>query len=222
MSLPIYNQWGGPWSGVKLGNSEWTMANSGCYTTSLTMILNNYGYRLNPMDVVSKLNADNGYQEGMMQYAAVERQFPQVYFHKRVDTTNHPAQNISKEMVGVSIERIKRLVGAGLYPILCVDNLYNDKWPDHAVVCTEAPDDLREWVILNPDGGKEQKFLDKYGPVEKNLYGYVAFIGPPISATKDISLGIAAWKAKEIDVAVRRNDYQKASVYARELVDSIL
>jgi hypothetical protein len=90
------------------------------------------------------------------------------------------------------------------------------------VVCIEAPDDLTAWKIINPDGGKVQNFQDKYGPVEQNLYGYVSFIGSPLTATKDIDEGIGVWKAKTIERAVASGDYKTAQVYAKELVDSLL
>lgn len=221
MSLPIYNQWGQSWSATKLGDSIYTMGDSGCYTVSITMILNNFGYKVNPQEVVDKINKSKGYFEGMVNYSAIEQNFPWVSFHQRVDTTNHPASNISKMEISEAIRKVKRLVQLGMFPILCVDNVYNDKWPDHAVVLIEAPDDTSKWLILNPDGGKQEYFEAKYGPVEKNLYGYVSLIGPAQTAT-DIRLGNVAWKAKEVEKACRRKDYSKAQVYSSEILDSLI
>lgn len=222
MSLPVFNQWYGTWSGINLGDSPYRCADSGCYSCSITMILSNFGFKLDPKQFIEKMNATGGYTDGAINYGAVEKAYPGVFFHKRVDTTNHPAHNISKVEIGAAIKQVQKLVGIGMYPIMCVDNILNDKWPDHAVVCIEAPDDLTQWKIINPDGGKVQNFQDKYGPVEQNLYGYVAFIGSPLSATKDIDTGIGVWKAKTIERAIVRGDYPLAKTLGRELVDSFL
>ncbi len=49
-----YAQWQQPWGSMAMG-SGWTMADSGCLVTSLTMVANYYGIKINPGNMLSSL-----------------------------------------------------------------------------------------------------------------------------------------------------------------------
>ena len=209
MSLIIgtYNQWGQPWSGKRLGSWGLTVGRYGCYATSIAALIKNYAIADDPGELVDKLNAIVGFDPGgLVKYDSVMRAYPQLYFNERVYTTNDPSNNVQKMDIKVAINRIQHLMKMGFPSILCVDNVLNDGIPDHAVVCVEAPYDLSKWKIMNPDGGKIENFKERYGDVEKFLYGFVSIVGPPVESEMG-GFGTAAWKISQAKKGISPNQY---------------
>ena len=177
MNIPLFNQWDARWGSKRLGTSPYTMANSGCYVTSITMMLHNFAVFLDPGQVCDKLNSVNAFDvNGLLTYDGLMRAWPQLSFYERLYSTNDPSNNVQKVAISEVIRRVQRRLKLGLPSVLCVDNLANDGIPDHAVLLINE-----DWTIHDPDGGRLIKFQDKYGDPLKKLYGCVSVIGPPIN-----------------------------------------
>lgn len=226
ITLPAYSQlepkWGAKRIPTKAGTI--TMSSDGCYVTSLTMLLANYAIYLDPGQCLDKLIGVSAFLEnGFLTYDGVMRAFPDVIFSERVYTKNDPSKNIVKIETAVAIEKVKRYLRLGQPVILCVDNLYNDRIPDHAVVLYDY-DGLHFW-IHDPDGGKTIAFDLKYGDPMTNLYGYIALIGPPINFPKDglPGFGQALWKMAKFK---KENGSElnklKLSHYVSEAIESFV
>lgn len=218
--IPTYRQWGESWSMKRLGKTDLTVARYGCYAISLSMATANFGIRDEPGTFIDKMNAVGAFNEcGMMTYDGVMRAYPKLYFYKRVYTELDPSQNGVEMTIDAAIYKVHRLVSFGQPTILCVDNLYNDGIPDHAVICYDAPEDTRKWRIKDPDGGHDCLFEERYGSVKDGLYGFVSIIGPPENAPDGYGhagLGSALWKAAQIKQG------KNVGVYSAELIDTLL
>lgn len=225
MKIPTFSQNDQEWSDILIGNTDLNVGRYGCYGTALSMMLWNYGHKLNPGQVFQKLNENKAFTSGgLLTYDGVERTFPGLHFYRRAYTVLDESAYYCRITVDKAIEDVITMVRRGMPPILCVDNLYNDNKPDHAVLCYKASEDLSDWRIKDPGGGKDIPFESKYGPVRENLYGYVSIIGMPTSVPEGESRRVASsvWKAAELRRAYRRNEMWKVDTYAREIVDTLL
>lgn len=226
MDIPLYSQWGQPWSDKLIGNTNHTMARKGCYVTSITMMMHNYDVKIDPGEVLDKLNSVDGFiSGGLVTYSGVERAFPGVHFYQRVYTTNDKDARFMPMQITAAIGKIKHLLDYGLPTILCVDNLYNDGVPDHAV-CAKGYEIGRnglevDFKIHDPDGGLDIWFSEKYGDPMKKLYGYISIIGAPQSG-KMTNVGKGIWKAMELRRAYFNKEMWKVDTYARELPDTLI
>lgn len=230
MSVSLFNQWSGFWAALRLTPSNWTMANSGCYITSLTMALPNWailredGTELNPGEVLEKLIASNSLNaDGFLTYDGMMAAFPSLYFHDRIYTSNDPRNNGLEMRAETALKRIRRQLDLGQPTILCVDNLGNDGIPDHAVLAVDyimgANDVPVDFIIHDPDGGKKLQFTEKYGTPLTKLYGYISIIGPPIefpTQSTDKEDGHAAWKAAMVRKGIN------VKTYSKEILDALL
>ena len=166
--------------------SSVTLATHGCFITSLTMIINNFGIFLNPGEVLDLLVINKGlFGDGQLSYESVSRIWPQLTFVERGYTTNHPGNNVQKTDIVTAVNWMKAHVRHGFPIILAVDNQGNDGVPDHAVVLYDAPDDVMQWRIKDPDGGKDIFFKDKYGDPMKKVFGWVAIVGYPLTQAEN-------------------------------------
>ncbi len=227
----IYNQWGQPYSSKKLLPASVTIGSHGCFMTSLTMALPNFGIVrptdgtfFDPGEVRDKLVAAYGFNaEGFLTYDGVERAFPMLHFYDRLYTDNDPRNNGAEIRAAAALKKVRRLLDLGQPTILAVDNIGNDGYPDHAVLAVDytlGPDGLvKDFLIHDPDGGKVINFTSKYGPPLTKLYGMVVIIGSPIeypAQSTDKEDGASLWMAAEIKKGMNVN------THARTLVDSFL
>jgi hypothetical protein len=188
-NIPQYSQFDQRWKDKLLGESTLNLGGFGCYLTALTMKLKTHAVDLNPGEACERMNRYNGFDKsGLMTYDGVERAWPQLLFHERGYTTNDPSNNIRKTDIKVAIDKIFKLAMLGQPVILCVDNMYNDGIPDHAILL--VPEKAGDWTIHDPDGGKKIKFQDKYGDPMQKLYGWVSIIGPPTEFPDDSKAGL--------------------------------
>lgn len=235
-----WNQWGQSWSNMKLVDDKpMTLGSDGCYITSLTMglpnrgILNPDGSFMNPGQVLNRLKAVGGLNnDGLLTYDGVERAFPQLSFYDRIYTTNDPSSGGSEMQASVAIMKVKRLLELGQPTILCVDNLKNDGIPDHAVLAHDfvsLGQDKYDFLINDPDGGKQMYFTSKYGDPMTKLYGYVAIIGqagdlPSWSTEGSESAAIA--KISAVKEIIERMPYSEENrllkMYSKEAIDALL
>jgi len=222
MNTPIFNQADPKWADKKLLPTNLTMRRWGCYITSLSSMLHNFAKELDPGQVLDKLIEVNGIStDGLLTYDGVMRAFPDLYFNTRAYTSNDPSAHLQKMPVDVALDRVARLLYLGQPTILCVDNLYNDRIPDHAILATDTKRNLgkiTDFRVMDPDGGHDRWFSEKYGPLRENLYGYVSIIGPPVwfPEDSDPKAGSALWKAAEIKQG------HSVETYAREILDTLL
>lgn len=187
ITLPVYNQGDVQWRDKLLGTSGRKMWSDGCYVTTTASILASHmvmvnGHFITPGELCEKLNAaPNGFDpDGQLGWDAIYKLFPTCKMVKSCWTTNVAFQNISKTQVSKAIDDIKQAVRMG-FPIgICVDLVGSDKFPDHIVACKDAPDDLNEWKIMDPDGGRDIKFKDRYGSPLTGVMGYRLLVGPPV------------------------------------------
>jgi hypothetical protein len=229
ITLPDYNQYDPKWKDKPLGSSLFKMGDSGCYVTTFASILagsfkkkNASGQPLTPGDLCDMLNANNGFTaEGQMIWGILEKLFPDLLMYKACYSTNAGYSNVSKVMVEKVIGDIKRSVALGIPIGIIVDNLYNDKIPDHIVACFDAPDNLADWMIMDPDSGRTMRFVDKYGSPMTGVMGFRQVIGPPTSfpsysGSFEASAGAAAWKAAQVYKG------KNVQVYSKEILDSLM
>ena len=230
MKTQNFNQWDQRWGQKRLSPSSWTMANSGCFITSLTNALPNFsivkadGSPFDPGEVLDRLIAVDGLDAGgQMTYEGIMRAFPALYFHDRIYTTNDPRNNGVEMKSDVAIKKVRRLLDVGQPTILAVDNIGNDGWPDHAVLAKDyvldASGTVVDFKISDPDGGRDITFTSKYGPLLTKLYGFVILVGPPIEfpdASTDQEEGMGLWKSAQI------RQGKNVATYSKELIDSIL
>ena len=182
INLPVYSQWGQPWSSKKLGTSPYSMGTDGCFVTSVTALMSPYQIKLDPGQVLDKLNAVGAIDQwGFLDHNKIGNAFPWVYFYGRERTTNDPTKDVSKKTIDAAMRSIKKFIDIGNPVVLTVDNMKNDGIPDHAVAAEDyilKNNVVSDFTIMDPDGGKKILFSSKYGDPWKKLYGYIAFIGP--------------------------------------------
>lgn len=224
ITIPLYSQYDARWASKPLGTSGNTMRSHGCYVTSITMIVNNYGYKADPGQTCDALNAINGFTpDGDVKWEAVMRVFPNVVWEGRLScwTTNFTlGANLAKVQQTEALRRLDKLVKRGMPTILCVDNVGNDKRPDHAIVLKNT---AGRWLCNDPDGGIEVALEagHKYGPKETAVYGLRAIIGPaltyPDGNTEDDNvLGLATWKASMVAAG------KSVATYSKEIIDHLI
>ena len=237
MNLPTYSQQDPRWSAKKLGPTDLTMGGFGCYVTTTASILAGAydkrgpsGAMLTPGDLCDKLNAiKDGFDAfGQMSWTAVHELFPDCFLYKATWTTNAQFPGTAKITVEKAINDIRRAMMLGFPVGICVDNFPRDGRPDHIVACTSFPEELSRMRIMDPDGGQEMFFIDKYGSPLLGIMGYRLLIGD--SPTKSYvsgdrvevsgallnSMAVGVWKASQV--------YQGISMgtYSKEILDSIL
>lgn len=181
MNIPIYNQYDVRWRDVIMEPSGLNLRRWGCFTTAIAMALHNYAIKIDPGEFCKLLVKNNGYtDDGMIKYDGIERAIHQVSFYERGYTSNIKDNRTSKTEISTAIKKIQKLVRFGMPTLLAVDNVYADDIPDHAVLLVDAPDNLDDWVIHDPDGGNRILFKDKYGNPMDKIFGWVALIGTPV------------------------------------------
>lgn len=203
ITIPLYSQYDPKWKDRSLGKSSLHMGDSGCYVTSFCMMISNFAINENPEIVVTKLSLANAFtDEGFLTYDGLMRAYPTVVFNERVNTTNAMTNVGSRTLIDVCIKKIQKLIRYGQPTILLVDNIGNDGIQDHAVCAYDYKtnnDESIDFKIHDPDGGRDIWFTDKYGSVEKKLYGYLSIIGSPIAFPDngDSVLGGVVYKLAE-------------------------
>ncbi len=76
--MTTYSQRSQSWAPVHLGNSKYTMADSGCVTTAVGQALAVAGYDVDPLRAVTALNANGCYTDGgLIYFQRICRAFPQ-------------------------------------------------------------------------------------------------------------------------------------------------
>lgn len=231
------NQWDARWADKQLGNAllpngqKVTMRNSGCYLTTIANGLN-----VNAGDLCDKMNSIGGFDDsGMLKWEKLEQAHPEVvWFDSQWTTVFTRANNEIKVEILTALSRLKKLVSLGFPILLCVDNRGNDKWPDHAVLLYEAPDDLTQWKIKNPDGGADTPFSDRYGSPMTGVYGWRTILNCPTSWPDSSTrlhqdIGIAAWKGAvaaraltNVPSDIRVKLPTELNTYVRELPSDLL
>jgi hypothetical protein len=198
------------------------MATDGCMVTAITNALNAYGYKVDPGQVCDRLNADNGFNsEGLVIWQAIERNYPNTTFIDTLSvwTTNYD-QFTSKVQIGEALRLLRNIVSLGMPVFLNVDNIGNDKRPDHFITLYHAPE-TGPWKAKDPDGGYDVLLEAgyKYGPKETAIYGFRVLMGntitfPDYVPASDHWQGLAAWKASQVYAG------KNVKVYSKELLDA--
>lgn len=77
--MPIYQQNVPPQSAIALGSSGLICENAGCFVISCINILNLAGYMVNPVDALTKLNANYAYtKDGLLFWSGIHNAYPQL------------------------------------------------------------------------------------------------------------------------------------------------
>lgn len=187
INLPIFAQGDPRWGSRRIGTyngQTMTLANSGCYITTMTMVAWNSAYQLDPGQFLDALEAENGLlDDGTMTYDGLMRAFPRLLFHERVYTTNDVG-NGQKMTVDAALARIRRLIRLGQPVGVTVDAVLNDKRQDHIVAALDnLPDG--DLLIIDPAYGRKMKFSERYGRPEAGVMGYVSVIGQSLTYPDD-------------------------------------
>lgn len=225
IQIPVFNQGDSRWRSKPLGSSSVNMGNAGCFTSAVTMALNNYGHKITPGELCEQLNANNGYDhEGLLRWNVVEQLYPDVVLADSFNTTLHPASGVKVEMEA-ALQRIINCVALGMPVMITVDvpGVNRPGEPDHIVTLITAPADLKGWTVHDSDGGRviELKEGSKYGPPEKAVYGARILVGLPQSFpdySTDRDKAYAAGFGKAAQVMRGRN----VQTYSKEIVDSFI
>lgn len=222
ISVTSYCQWDARWGKRPLGTSGKTMATDGCMVTAITNALNVYGHKYDPGTVCDILNADKGFNsEGLVIWQAVERNFRGTAFIDSLSiwTTNYD-QFTSKVGVTEALRLLRNIVSLGMPVFLNVDNIGNDKRPDHFITLYHAPL-VGPWKAIDPDGGYEVLLESghKYGLKETAIYGFRVLMGPTQSFPdyvnpQDHWQGLAAWKASMVYAG------KDVKTYSKEILDA--
>lgn len=222
IAIPSYCQWDARWGSKKLGTSGLTMATHGCMVTAICMALNVYGYKIDPGQLCDKLNADKGFNsEGLVIWQAIERNFRGVVFIDSLSIwTKNYDQLTSKYEIPDALRILRNLVDLGFPVFLNVDNIGNDKRPDHFIDLYHAPL-VGPWKAKDPDGGHDVLLEagHKYGPKETAIYGFRVLMGPTQSFPdyvnpQDHWQGLAAWRAAMVYKG------QDVPTYSKEILDA--
>ncbi len=180
-----------------------TMRSDGCTLTCVAMVLNTYGYQIDPGQLCDLMNQKGGFtSEGLLIWSVVTKYFPNAVFTDSTSGwTTRRKDQVQKVEIGTALEWIRNLVGCGMPVMINVDNIGNDGIQDHFVVVYDAPA-TGPWRIKDPDGGLDLLLAPghKYGPPELAIYGLRTLIGPSLSrpdyvSPMDLWKGLGCWES---------------------------
>jgi hypothetical protein len=127
------------WAGESLGFGPQTIKEWGCLMTSLTMVVNGYGYNETPQTFNQKMKAAGGFSGAMVKPAAVATAFPGVTFGSYDDSEQSPAP----------IGKIDAALASGSPVIVQID------W-------SPQPGLQSHWVLAYARQGNDYLILDPY------------------------------------------------------------
>jgi hypothetical protein len=131
------------WKGHQLGfDSSITIGTDGCAITSLTMLVNGYGFSETPESVNNKLVAmgsGSGFIGGMVVWGAITRAFPAIVYRNIIIWNDQPA----------SLSAIDASIGAGQPVVVQVDRSPSAGLQNH-------------WVVLVAKQGSDYLMLDPW------------------------------------------------------------
>lgn len=185
--LPEFRQGAEPWASRRIGTYNgqvMTLANGGCFITTMCMIAWNSAIQLDPGQFLDRLEDENALlDDGTMTYDGLMRAFPRLLFHERVYTTNDVG-NFQKMTVDSALQRIRRLIRLGQPVGITVDAVGNDRRYDHIVAAYDNTPD-GDFLIIDPAYGYKTKFSERYGRPETGVMGYVSIIGQSLQYPDD-------------------------------------
>ena len=187
-----------------LGNSGLNVAGFGCYSTVIWSGLQSYYYKQGTLaDFVGRLNETGGYDAGgQLIWSSLQKLYPDVRLVKAAWSTNIPnaKQNFGVLTPEKCLADIRRANSLGQVTGICVDLLPNNNAkPDHIVLAVETPDELDDWLVMDPAYGDVIRFKDRYGSPLTGVYGYRIVGGSPANFpdhanASDIKAGQAVGK----------------------------
>lgn len=219
MNLPPtpFNQGDPRWASKRLGTSNATVRDSGCFTCAVATAMNNYGHSIDPGQLCDLLNKYGGYdREGLLIWWVLESLFPDLVLASAFDTTLMNTSG-SHVQIDVAIRRIQSIVQMGIPVLITVDvpGVNSPGQSDHIICCKDA----EEWLCNDSNGGVEVKLAQNfpYGPPEKAIFGARVLIGAPIgwphySDDRDKRDGVALWKAAQV------MEGRNVKTYSKEIV----
>lgn len=227
ITVPTFNQGDSRWRDKPLGTSGMSMWNAGCFDSTTAVMLNNYGYAVNPGQLCDALNAAQpimGFDpDGLERWNVVEALFPNVVMTDSFNTTLQPGNDQHVQM-DTALKRIARAVRIGMVVGVCVwiKNGLNTGKPNHIVALVDAPDS-GPWTYHDSNGGKVGQFTpgSQFGTPDQAIYGARILVGSPTSfpdysTDADKEDGQACFKASQV---MRGRNVQ---TYSKEIVDSLL
>lgn len=175
------------WGAVKLGATNLTVASHGCYLTVMACGMANWFKKdIDPGRLAAFANANQGFDgDGQIVWSVFPKLYPNVRLVDSAWSTNVTG-GVAKKPVADCIERIKQANRRGQTVGICVDLIAtNSAKPDHIVLALDTPDDLSQWTIMDPDGGRVIRFQDRYGDLMTGVYGYRILGGTPADFPAD-------------------------------------
>jgi hypothetical protein len=148
--LPIYLQDDPRWKDDKMGNSEQTLGEAGCFVSGISMALAHYGIDLNPKQLNELLNINQGYtQRGWVKWNVVTKiADEQIHFY----VPSHP----SFAEIDAALKKQQ--------PVLAKIRLYGLFY--HWVLIVGK--DGQEYLVKDPLG--DGKSLDKLSQFKSKVY----------------------------------------------------
>jgi hypothetical protein len=147
------------WKDHQLGfDSSITIGTDGCAITSLTMLVNGYGFSETPESVNNKLvamGAGAGFIGGMVVWGAITRAFPAIVYRDRVIWNDQPA----------SLSGIDAALSSGQPVVVQLDHSPSPGLQNHWVVLVAKQDS--DYLMLDPwpypQGDQPLSLSSKYG-----------------------------------------------------------
>lgn len=132
-----YNQRDSSWGGMTLGNTEYTMADSGCFVTSVAMLASHYGKNIKPNDIAALSTAFTAVADLLHSFSV---------------------NGINVQLTAVSKDRLDDELDAGRSVIA---GLHFAR-PDHFIVIKKKVDG--GYIMNDPflENGNDRPLTDKY------------------------------------------------------------
>jgi len=175
LSVPVLGQRDGRWNRKTLGNSSTTIGSYGCLLVCHTMLLNYYGKDFTP-DTLNAVYKEKGVFSGnLINFWKAGKVFP--------DITADEYYNC--KTTSCDLSKIDKYLKERKPVIAWVDNVNNDKRPDHFILIIGKTDD-GHYIINDPWTGETYFFNAKYGEPSKEIYGLRLYSGTPPNNGKSV------------------------------------
>jgi len=155
----------------KLGWGTGTIGSYGCLLICHTMMMGYYGHEIDPLQL-NEIYKNNGVFTGdsknLINFWRAGKVFEDIKADESVDCRNTPCD----------LTKIDKYLNERKPVIVFVDNVYNDKKPDHFVLIIGKTNDGK-YLTNDPWMGETYFFDAKWGDPATNIYGLRLYSGTP-------------------------------------------
>lgn len=218
MTLPIFAQHDKRWAEIKLGNSPYKMGEMGCLVTCVAMMASAYAIEITPGELCEKLNKISGFTEdGYLIHSKITEALDALapykahhVFYERGATALEPNKAWQRTSMTAAISKIGHRRDIGFPQLLHVDAVAVDGRPDHWVVLKDA----FNWQINDPAYGDSVDLIERYGAIEKAIFGWITIVGQPVGGRVEATVISKLLTARDSFDASK-----PSTAYARQMID---